>query len=55
MISYPMTDPFIYIYIIYMRYIYLLIYHRNQLNVGKYTIHGSHGEEFGAVSDENET
>ena len=37
----PMTDPWgwcIYIY----RY-YLLIHHKNQPNVGKYTIHGSYG------------
>ena len=30
---YPMTDPWD------ERYIYLLIYHKNQLNVGKYTSH----------------
>ena len=26
-----------------LAYIYLCIYHKNQLNVGKYTIHGSYG------------
>ena len=34
--TYPITDPWDW-------YIYLLIYHENQQNVGKYTIHGWYG------------
>ena len=29
--------------------IFTYIYHRNQLNVGKYTIHGSYGKHFGPL------
>ena len=31
--------------------IFAYIYHKNQLNVGKYTIHGSYGKDLGLASD----